>query len=431
MIDVCILAGGLGTRSSNPHIPKSLQSVRGTPVLYNQLYEINKLFVNQKISVRIIGGFGFDEITEYVLMVKAEFLNLEIEFLEDKNLTGTLAPVIENASRSCSDYSVIILGDLYIKFDSKTFLNNLYKSLVLSPDLVIYAHPNDHPEDSDLVDINPLNGVVSRIFLKNDEINETKGNMAMAGIFVVKNEPLQYLKPKSGDFVKEYCNYLKDFNKKIYGIVTTDLIMDMGTKQRIDKIESAVVDRRICLLSNPSKSAVFFDLDGTLIQNVESKKYFLPDLLNSKALEIVKFCNVHGIPVLIITNQPGIAKGFFTISNFQEFMRGMQSTLAKLGAHLDDIFICPHHPEKGWEGEILDLKINCDCRKPGVKLFTQACDRHNIDLSKSIFLGDSYTDYKAAKAAQVEYVDLTSLDFNEIIFKLNSITNFSNMLERY
>ena len=428
MIDVCILAGGLGTRSSNPSIPKSLQSVRGTPVLYNQLNEINKLFVNQKIVVRIIGGFGFDEITEYVLKVKAEFLNLEIQLLEDKNLTGTLAPAIENASRSCSDYSVIILGDLYVKFDPKTFLNNLYKSLVFSPDLVIYAHPNDHPEDSDLIEINPLSGVVSRIFLKNDEINETKGNMAMAGIFVVKNEQLQYLKPKPGDFVKEYCNYLKDFNKKIYGLVTTDLITDMGTKQRIDKIESAVVTRRISLLSNPSKSAVFFDLDGTLIQNAESKKLFSLDLLNSQALEVVKFCNVHGIPVIVITNQPGIAKGFFTISNFQEFMRGLQSVLAKLGAHLDDIFVCPHHPEKGWKGEILDLKINCECRKPGIKLFTQASDKHNIDLRKSIFLGDSYTDYKAAKAVQVEYVDSKNLNFDEIIFKIHSITNFSNSL---
>lgn len=431
MIDICILAGGLGTRSSNPRIPKSLQLVRGAPVLYNQLNEINKLFVNQKITVRIFGGFGFDEIKEYMLNIKAEFLNLEIELLEDKNLTGTLAPVIENASRSFSDYSVIILGDLYIKFDSKTFLNNLYKTLVVDPDLVIYAHPNDHPEDSDLVDINPLSGVVSRVFFKNDEINETKGNMAMAGIFVVKNKQLQYLKPKAVDFVKEYCNYLKNLDKKIYGIITTDLIADMGTKQRIYKIESAVVTRRICLLSKPSKTAVFFDLDGTLIQNVEFKKKFSRDLLNSKALEIVKFCNMQGIPVLIITNQPGIAKGFFTVSNFQEFIRGLQSTLAKLGAHVDDVFVCPHHPEKGWKGEILELKINCDCRKPGIKLFTQACDKHNIELSKSIFLGDSHTDYIAAKAAQVEYVDLTSGSFDEIIFKLNSITNFSDVLERY
>ena len=87
--------------------------------------------------------------------------------------------------------------------------------------------------------------------------------------------------------------------------------------------------------------------------------------------------------------------------DLEEIHARLDFLLAKEGAYLDDIFYCPHHPEKGWKGERKDLKIRCQCRKPGVKLFKNAINKHNIDVANSFFISDTVKDLEVSKKIQI------------------------------
>ena len=82
----------------------------------------------------------------------------------------------------------------------------------------------------------------------------------------------------------------------------------------------------------------------------------------------------------------------------------METLLGLDGAYIDDIYYCPHHPDKGFEGEIPELKIECDCRKPKTGMLEKAAREHNIDLSSSIMIGDSTLDIKMAENAGMQSV---------------------------
>ena len=102
---------------------------------------------------------------------------------------------------------------------------------------------------------------------------------------------------------------------------------------------------------------------------------------------------------IVITNQPVIARGEVTIPELQEIHNKMETLLGAEGAYLDDIYYCPHHPHKGYEGEVPELKIDCDCRKPKPGMLLKAAEDFNIDLTESWMIGDGENDVKAGKAA--------------------------------
>ena len=97
----------------------------------------------------------------------------------------------------------------------------------------------------------------------------------------------------------------------------------------------------------------------------------------------------------MVTNQPVIARGEVTWDELEEIHNKMETELGKQGAYLDAIYFCPHHPHKGYEGEVEELKIDCDCRKPKPGMLLKAAEDFNIDLKKSYMVGDSENDVKA------------------------------------
>ena len=100
---------------------------------------------------------------------------------------------------------------------------------------------------------------------------------------------------------------------------------------------------------------------------------------------------------IVITNQPVIAKGFCTENDVINIHSKMEYLIGLENAFFDKIYFCPHHPEKGFEGEIRKLKIDCDCRKPNTGMIKQAVKDLNIDLDKSYFIGDTTTDIKTGE----------------------------------
>ena len=130
--------------------------------------------------------------------------------------------------------------------------------------------------------------------------------------------------------------------------------------------------------------AVFIDRDGTINVNVE----YLDNPNNLKiypgVAEGLKLLKENGFKIIVITNQSGIARGYFTKETLEKIHERMKSELLKKNASIDGIYYCPHHPDD-----------NCECRKPQTGLFKKAFNDFNIDPSKSFIIGDRMLDIEA------------------------------------
>ena len=106
-----------------------------------------------------------------------------------------------------------------------------------------------------------------------------------------------------------------------------------------------------------------------------------------------------GYKLIVVTNQAGVARGYYTEEDVKILHQYMNQLLEKEGAEIDAFYYCPHHPHKGYKGEVPELKIECDCRKPKPGMLLKAADDYNIDLSQSYMIGDGENDIKAGLAA--------------------------------
>ena len=106
-----------------------------------------------------------------------------------------------------------------------------------------------------------------------------------------------------------------------------------------------------------------------------------------------------GFLCIVVSNQPVIARGEVTLAELQVIHNKMETLLGLSGAYIDRVYYCPHHPHKGYEGEISELKIDCECRKPKPGMLLKAAENLNINLSESWMVGDSEIDIMAGKRA--------------------------------
>ena len=142
------------------------------------------------------------------------------------------------------------------------------------------------------------------------------------------------------------------------------------------------------------RPTVFLDRDGVL--NVDHGYPHKPEQLEwiAGAPEAVHLLNDAGYYVIVITNQSGVARGYYTEADVREFHAHMQRALREHGAHIDAFYYCPHHPE----GKIKELAIRCHCRKPAPGMLEQAARDWPVDRAHSIFIGDKDDDMAAAAA---------------------------------
>ena len=160
---------------------------------------------------------------------------------------------------------------------------------------------------------------------------------------------------------------------------------------------------------------MFLDRDGTINKYVG----FLRDIgqfeLIPGVAEAIKKINESGYLAIVVTNQPVIARGEVTTSELQLIHNKMETLLGEEGAYFDAIYYCPHHPHRGYPGEIEALKIDCDCRKPKPGMLLQAAKDFNISLEDSWMIGDGENDIKAGKAAGCRTALIGTDDFGQEI----------------
>jgi D,D-heptose 1,7-bisphosphate phosphatase len=186
----------------------------------------------------------------------------------------------------------------------------------------------------------------------------------------------------------------------IFAYTTPEYIKDMGTPDRYYEVENDIKQGKVKARNLQHKQkAVFLDRDGTINQYVgflTTAEQF--DLIPQVA-DAIKRINQSGRLAIVVTNQPVIARGECSWDELQHIHQKMETELGKCGAYLDGIYVCPHHPDKGFAGERPEYKVTCECRKPKAGLFLQAAADFNIDLSQSYMIGDSDNDVEAGRNA--------------------------------
>jgi histidinol-phosphate phosphatase family protein len=198
----------------------------------------------------------------------------------------------------------------------------------------------------------------------------------------------------------------------------------MGTPSRLDTVErdiaSGLVERRS---SRQLRPAVFIDRDGTLNHEVDHLMSADRFELLPGAIEGIHTLNRQGLLAVVVTNQPVIARGDVSWDELAAIHRRLEWTLGDGGAFVDAIYVCPHHPDRGFKGEVADLKIRCACRKPDTGLIDQACRDLGIDRQRSWFIGDTTSDVLCGQRAGVRTV-LVESGYAGRDFKHNVVADY-------
>jgi D-glycero-D-manno-heptose 1,7-bisphosphate phosphatase len=144
------------------------------------------------------------------------------------------------------------------------------------------------------------------------------------------------------------------------------------------------------------KPAVFLDRDGTINEQMGYINHISRFHLLPGAARAIARLNRANIPVVVVSNQSGLARGYFPDELLHAVHNRMHSLLAEKEAHLDGVYWCPHHPDAKVEKY---RQKNCSCRKPGTGLLQQAADELNLDLARSFMVGDRWSDLRCGHAA--------------------------------
>ena len=401
MISVCLIAGGKGTRSNDPNLPKSLQLIGGIPLIVHQLSVLNK----NRCNVTLVLNFKSEDIITELQKYLHLFPNLVVNFIVETEFNGTLGAYRNFQSKIDDDNSVIILGDLFFDLNVKKIFDYHISNKM---DLTIVTHPNNHPKDSDQLSFEVLSNTAIS-FRSKDFKGESRfrGNSAVAGVFVVRNSKLDLIPNKSGDLSRDLIPLFMSLNLKVSNWTTINYVKDSGTPERLIEVnkyfELNKVDNELQKLS-----CLFLDLDGTLIPNQEIKFKLSNNIIPDDTKLMIKEFNKRDIPVIIFTNQPGLAKNFFSVMDLNEFIESLQYELSMYDAYISDWRVCPHHPEVGWDGENKNFKIVCNCRKPKPGLFLEAQIENGIDFSRCIYLGNEPSDEAVARSLGIKYKSVLS-----------------------
>lgn len=406
---VVIMAGGKGTRIASvaSDIPKPMIPVCGKPILE---HEIECLKGQGLTEIIIIVGHLGQVITDY--FGDGSKYGVTIDYIVEETPLGTAGALGYLKERITEDF-LLLNGDIIFDVDFHRFLQYHKQHNGVA---TILTHPNNHPYDSGII-MADKDGVVTKWLHKEDERTYYK-NRVNAGIHILSPKVFEcFDEIRKMDLDRDVLKSLIPHGKLI-AYDSPEYVKDMGTPDRyqmvIRDIESGLVKAKNL---SQQQRAIFLDRDGTL--NIY--KGFIRDIneieLIDGVTEAVAKINESGYLAIVVTNQPVIARGECTFADVEQMHDKIETLLGEGGAFVDDILYCPHHTDKGFEGERPELKIDCDCRKPKPGMLLQEAEKYNINLSESYMIGDGMNDVEAGKRAGCTSILLG--ESNDVICKGN------------
>lgn len=399
-----IMAGGKGTRISSiaSDIPKPMIKIEGKPVLEREIECLrDQGFTDLVITVSHLA----DHIINY--FGDGSGFGVSIDYFKEESPLGNAGALLKLRNRLPGDFLLLNADSIFdIDFNRFVDYHRAKGGLV-----TLFTHPNSHPYDSGVL-IADSEGAVDTWLTKEDARPQWYRNRVNAGLHVINPKVLDMCEIKVDAVGKEIDGkrIMVDLDRqilkplcgtgKMFCYDSPEYVKDMGTPDRYEAVCADYREGRVQAKNLQQKQrAIFLDRDGTInkyvgfLRNIDDFE-LLPDVA-----EAIKAVNASGYLAIVVTNQPVIARGEVTVSELQEIHNKMETLLGVEGAYLDAIYYCPHHPHKGYEGEVPELKIECECRKPKPGMILKAAEEFNIDLSQSWMVGDGENDIKAGAAA--------------------------------
>lgn len=409
-----IMAGGKGTRISSVarDIPKPMIQIQGKPVLEHEIGCLRSQgFTDIIITVSHLGNIIMDYFGDgtKISPVTGEPFGVNIEYYFEQEPLGNAGALFKLKDKLTEDFLLLNADAIFdVDFNRFVAFHKAHGGVA-----TLFTHPNSHPYDSGLI-LADDRGAVEQWLTKEDVRPTWYRNRVNAGLHVLSPKVLdvEITTPKV-DLDRQLLKPLAGTGT-MFCYDSPEYVKDMGTPERYEAVcrdfrEGKVQARN---LKNPQK-AVFLDRDGTINRYVgflrkEDEFELLPGVA-----EAIGKINASGYLAVVVTNQPVIARGEVTVPELQNIHNKMETLLGYEGVFIDAIYYCPHHPHKGYEGEVPELKIECDCRKPKPGMLVQAARDLNIDLSASWMVGDGENDIKAGLTAGCRTVLIGQGDFDQ------------------
>ena len=336
-------------------------------------------------------------------------LDVSIQYFYEETPLGNAGALLKLRNKMTEDFLLLNADAIFdVDFNRMVEFHRSHGGLV-----TLFTHPNSHPYDSGLL-IADKNLSVQHWLVKEDVRPIYYKNRVNAGLHVISPAVLNLLNiapdiigtkdETTGKTIKVDLDrqLLKPLagTGKMFCYDSSEYVKDMGTPERyysvLEDFKAGIVQGKN--LKNKQK-AIFLDRDGTINKYVGFLRNIEQFELIDGVAEVIKKINQLGYLCIVVTNQPVIARGEVTVSELDEIHNKMETLLGLKGAYIDGLYYCPHHPHKGYEGEVVELKIECDCRKPKPGMLLEAAEDFNIDLNNSWMVGDGANDIKAGIAA--------------------------------
>lgn len=382
-----ILAGGQGTRTSDPKLPKVLSQVNGIVLLDLQIMEL--MAIEELRHITLLLGHGADKVIAHLeRFLEGNSSGKLVDYIVESEPLGSAGMLQQVLSRIEDEVCFVALGDILPRGGIVESFH-VWKAAGSKKENIVFVHPNNHPSDSDSVERLPGSDLIKTIISSRANSDQARANLSPVGFFLLKTSDVKFWPiRKQADLVH---NILPALLESKVTISTKEILrrsIDVGTPERLQRVQATLTKVEMIL-----NWAVFIDRDDTLINDPTTLANKGKNLeLTIGVIPLLKLLNDNGIPVICISNQPAIAKGQSTFQEIESQNREIQGLLANECVYVDRWLYCPHHPETGFEFEIKKLKISCICRKPKDGMIVQVSQQHNIEVSKSVIIGDTFRD---------------------------------------
>jgi D,D-heptose 1,7-bisphosphate phosphatase len=384
-----ILVGGLGTRlgALTKETPKPMVSVGDKPFLD---YVVDNIVRHGFNKLLFLGGYKSEAIVSYYQ--ERTYPGVELSFSVEEAPAGTGGALLL-AIDKLEDEFILFNGDTYFDFNYLDLWTRQPSGQAWG--VKIALREIDKADRYGTVHLNR-----DRITDFTEKGAETGPAQISCGVYHInKQVVLREIKQLPCSLETEIWPILLE-NQFAYGFSYQGYFIDIGIPSDLEKAR-----RDMPVEMRP---AVFFDRDGVL--NEDTNYVHLPDQIvwMSGAKESVKWLNDQGYYVFVVTNQAGVARGYYQEEDVEYLHKWMNNELHKVGAHIDHFYYCPHHPVAG-KGDYLKV---CSCRKPRPGMILEALSQYNINKEKSILIGDKQSDISAALEVNIKGLLFNGGDLN-------------------